>query len=388
MPKKLACLDGLRGIAVLAVILFHLGTIPLIKSSSVAWGLAPFRLGFSGVHLFLVLSGFCLTHSLIRRARAGRSPGLRGYLADRCWRIAPPYYAAMILYLAVPAAALALGRSSSSTSTFTFRQVGVHLLFLHGFWKDTIDAINTPFWSLSLEFQFYLVLPALFALAMRFGWVPILAGVAASSVAWRVAASAYLPDQPQLLRSGFFLGRWTEFALGMAVAFWFNRVGRAIPGSGPGAALTAAALGVLGLGAFLTARNDPGHAADFAFGVGYALLLAAVLASAQCGGRLNRLVAVDPLCRVGMVSYSLYLTHNFFMIYAMLAFDRLAHRTGTIAIAAEAGAAFVAALVGGWLFYQLVERRFLRSVDAPRQPAPIVAPTSRPTAPEAPSFAA
>ena len=88
---KLDCLDGLRGVAILLVVLFHLaggGGQPYHRL--VASALTPFRFGYTGVHLFLVLSGFCLTHSLLRRAAAGRPPTIRSYLASRFWRIAPP----------------------------------------------------------------------------------------------------------------------------------------------------------------------------------------------------------------------------------------------------------------------------------------------------------
>src|SRR5947209_2000653 len=109
--KKLEVLDGLRGIAVLSVIAFHhrLMSEGEIGHSTLYTLLAPSRFGYAGVHLFLVLSGFCLTHSLIRRARAGQEPTLRTYLIHRWRRIAPPFYAAMALYLFAAAAARAFG---------------------------------------------------------------------------------------------------------------------------------------------------------------------------------------------------------------------------------------------------------------------------------------
>ena len=70
---KLACLDGLRGVAILLVVLFHLplaGDKDLTAATLRFW--APFRFGFSGVHLFLVLSGF-LPDTFADRKNAGRA---------------------------------------------------------------------------------------------------------------------------------------------------------------------------------------------------------------------------------------------------------------------------------------------------------------------------
>src|SRR5436309_879806 len=98
--KQIACVDGLRGLAVIAVVLFHhrLQHERDALHSTFSQLLAPVRFGFSGVDLFFVLSGFCLTYSLLGRAKAGRFPTLQSYLSARWWRLAPPYYAAAALY--------------------------------------------------------------------------------------------------------------------------------------------------------------------------------------------------------------------------------------------------------------------------------------------------
>ena len=124
-----------------------------------------------------------------------------------------------------------------------------------------------------------------------------------------------------------------------------------------------AALGLLGAVA-LTAFA-PG-ASDFAFGLGYAALLAAALGSGRWQGRLERAFAWPPLVWMGMVSYSLYLTHSLFIERGVQAYHWLvpiAHTTLATDVAAVA--AFVAAVIGGgWAFYRVVEHRFVRSVDA------------------------
>src|SRR4051794_10425305 len=103
-PRKtnlLQCVDGLRGLAIILVILFHLhhhrqrGYHP-----EVARILRSCSQGYTGVHLFFVLSGFCLTYSLLRKEATGKPARLAEYLQARFWRIAPPYYASILFYLA------------------------------------------------------------------------------------------------------------------------------------------------------------------------------------------------------------------------------------------------------------------------------------------------
>lgn len=354
---QLDCLDALRGIAVLLVIFFHLGSVDMAVFPAVGAALSPFRYGYTGVHLFLVLSGFCLTHSMIHRARAGKAPGYRAYMAARWRRIAPPYYAAMALYLAIPLAALLTGRTAATTGRFlTWRQVTVHGLFLHGLWGDTIYAINTPFWSLSLEFQFYLILPLLLAVAARFGSAAMVAGVLAATVAFRLLLAFLAPGLGHLL-NGFFLGRLTEFALGMGAAWLYNR--RA-PGRGPWpvAAPLAGAVACFVAGA-LVRDGRAAIASDYAFGLGYTLLLVAVLGGVERSPRFRRGFESPALVWVGVISYSLYLCHSLVIERCVQVYLRVAKGAGPAADLAAFAAIFGLVLLVGWAFHVSVERRFL-----------------------------
>jgi peptidoglycan/LPS O-acetylase OafA/YrhL len=305
----------------------------------------------------MVLSGFCLAHSMIHRSSAGRAPGYRAYLAARWRRIAPPYYAAMALYLAIPLAALALGRPAPATGQFlTWRQVSTHALFLHGLWSDTLYAINTPFWSLSLEFQFYLLLPFLMAVAARFGAVAMVGLVVAATVAFRAALAGLFPGEGHLV-NGFFLGRLTEFALGMLVAWWYNH--RA-PGRAPRAALLLILGSAIGLaGGICAAGGRAGPVADYAFGLGYALLVAAVLIGVEAGPRFRRVFEARWLVWVGVVSYSLYLCHSLVIERGLQAYLGAARGAGAAADAAAFVAVFGLVLLLGWAFHAAVERPFL-----------------------------
>jgi len=231
-------------------------------------------------------------------------------MAARWRRIAPPYYAAIVLYLMIPAVAVLLGRAGQMAGVLTFRQVSLHALFLHGLFGDTINAINTPFWSLSLEFQFYLVLPLLLATVARFGATTMILGVAAASIAFRSVVLSYFRDHGHLI-NGFLLGRLTEFALGIGVALWYDARGqRPSPRRAPLALAAAVALFVAGL---LATKTHGELVDDIAFGLAYASLLIAVLAGVRHSSRFRLIFEQPVLVWVGMISYSLYLCHRLVM---------------------------------------------------------------------------
>ena len=368
---KLDAIDGLRGLAVLSVVAFHqrLCWDRLPTPTLVHRLLAPSRFGYVGVHLFLVLSGFCLTHSLLRRHREGRPPTLRRYLLDRWRRIAPPYYIAM--FLCIILACITDGPAGWPGG----RQLAYHLAFLHGLRPDTLGAINAPFWSLSIEFQFYLWLPLLFAASLRFGVLPTLAGVLAMSLAWRIYVLGVLPGDQWLLM-GTFAGRWAEFAAGMAIAWWHDRR----LASGPSWPTTAAAVGsalCFALGVDLSRRGFAVVVGlDYLFGAAAALLVVAALRSSTYGGKLSRALSTRPLAWVGAISYSVYLTHDPILNLARDLYFRLRPGRTSLGDAVELTVAAAAVLLAGWTFHVVVERRFLRSVDAGRpRPAAVVRPT-------------
>jgi peptidoglycan/LPS O-acetylase OafA/YrhL len=366
---KLDAIDGLRGLAVLGVIFFHLQlgveSHPLLKALTY-----PFRYGGSGIHLFFVLSGFCLAHSLIRREQAGRRATLGTYLKARWWRIAPPYYAALGLYLSIPAAQMLAGHTDGTRlRELTVRQVVTHLTFTHGFWPDTIDTINAAFWTLSLEFQFYLTLPFLMILVARAGVPAMVAVVFAASVAWRVLVAYAWPDLFFLTR-GVFLGDWSEFAIGIAIAFWFNHSGLA-KGNVPVLVLVSGAFLVVAAGSAErgTVLNS---VSEYAFGLGYALLLIATLSSLESpGSPLSRCISWRPLVWTGMISYSLYLVHTFFVEGGHYVFRRLHFPTSLAGELIRVVSLLAAIMVFGWLFFQLIERHFARSVDSQRRSVPV-----------------
>jgi peptidoglycan/LPS O-acetylase OafA/YrhL len=365
--NKINCLDGLRGLAVILVILFHLyGHRRREYGTVVDRVLRNFWFGYCGVNLFLVLSGFCLTLSLLRKDAAGKPLGLGSFFKGRAWRIVPPYYASILLYLAVPLAWRILeGRASNDLTTW---QLVTHASFLHGYDDETLFAICVSYWSLSLEMQFYLALPLLYEVAKRRGCWPVLMFVAAISLGWNLWARSIAPGS-LALRWGIFPGRWTEFALGMAVAFWYERSGW----KGASATRVSSALSALFLALALGVGYTEGHidpiSLNYLYGAGFAMLLMATLSSGIRGGRLARMLEWPWIVRAGEMSYSLYLTHVLIQGKTSKLCSLLVPNPNP---AAEIGLVLVnlaAIFAGGWLFYVLVESHFQRSVGTKRESA-------------------
>ncbi len=150
-------LDGLRAIAALLVVLYHYTDI-----SRGHWILLGRNLdylwvyGETGVHLFFILSGFLLFMPYVRAMRAGRPlPSIRNFYKRRALRILPAYFACLVVMVAVQYPTLLAQEGVTGLSA----DFVLHLLMLHNLSLAFNRTINGPFWTLAIEWQFYLVLP-------------------------------------------------------------------------------------------------------------------------------------------------------------------------------------------------------------------------------------
>jgi peptidoglycan/LPS O-acetylase OafA/YrhL len=158
LPKtrRDAALDGLRGLAILLVFIFHYGGG--LQSTRPAQRLAGYFTQFSwcGVVLFFALSGFLITGSLWEMSHTANR--LRNFYARRALRILPLYIFAL---LAVAVAAIVTGAHFTQ-----LRPLLVFVFFLQNFPHLSSYALSTPsplplyhFWTLAVEEQFYLIWP-------------------------------------------------------------------------------------------------------------------------------------------------------------------------------------------------------------------------------------
>jgi peptidoglycan/LPS O-acetylase OafA/YrhL len=165
-------LEVLRGIAAMLVVLFHCtGLLPWdVKGTP----LAVFGVGWTGVDLFFVISGYVITASAWRQKE---SPAYaRNFWRTRFARILPLYYVTSIIYL--------LLNGSQAIEKDTTLQVVSHLLLFHNLFQETAFSINGVTWSLGVEMQFYLiaflVVPSIAVASRRalvLGFIALLAGV-------------------------------------------------------------------------------------------------------------------------------------------------------------------------------------------------------------------
>jgi len=196
-------LDGLRGMAILAVWIGHYFAVPgagTFRFLSGYW----FRLGWIGVDLFFVLSGF-LIGGILLDVRSSPSY-FKTFYARRIYRIIPLYYAWIVAYIV-----LVTGGGSFLIAHFgTFEGVDFSVLsqflFLQNFGQYLTSAVSfwwfAVTWSLAIEEQFYLVSPLLVRYASK-------RALAAFLIAVTVAA----PLLRLVIRSHFDSGPWLAYRL-------------------------------------------------------------------------------------------------------------------------------------------------------------------------------
>lgn len=325
-----ADIDGLRAVAVLSVIVYHLNARVLPG-------------GFVGVDIFFVISGFLITKHIMEELRAGRFSVLDFY-RRRVKRIAPAMFvvvAATVLaaqFILLPEAAESTAESglwsvASLANIFFWRNLDTSYFAAPA---QLIPLLHL--WSLGVEEQFYfiwpLVLMACFA-AKRFA---LMAGAAA--LLSFAAAQVMYPHSPAFV---YYMlpTRAGELLAGAVVASMVLR------GQARLAGLWTAAIGALLVGgslAFLDERQTfPGMLAIPPV-LGAALLILA----GERGNALSRALSAKPLVWVGLVSYSAYLWH-----WPLMAFWRYGH--GSIAWPA-AVIIFVLTMTLAWLSYRYVEQ--------------------------------
>jgi len=174
-------LEGLRGLAALDVTFYHiwghtLNSMPLTGFRAVArdW-IGAILHGRIAVDVFIVLSGYLLMRPVARSADGRLPGGISVYLQRRAWRILPPYYAALLLALAlellIPALRTPLSRQwEDSLPPFGAMNIAAHFLLVHNLSFHWASKIDSPMWTVATEWQIYFALP-LFLLPIwrRFG---------------------------------------------------------------------------------------------------------------------------------------------------------------------------------------------------------------------------
>lgn len=340
--------QALRGLAVLAVVAYHARLVPG---------------GFVGVDVFFVISGFVIGRSLLARLRAGDRLSMREFSARRVQRLLPAL-AVMLSVVVLLAPFLApVGAGDVTARTATAASLLHANFFLFGATRGGYFAPSAEWnpllhtWSLSVEEQFYLVLPlallGLWRLARRSSAPERVLGLgigvaAAVSLVACVSMSSAQPGT-EAARWAFFASptRAWEFLAGLALVLV---PGRALVVRGlPAVRVVGLAMILWATVAFSDATPFPGTAALVPV-IGAALvILGGSLPDHAPGGAPGRRWS-RPAEWLGDVSYSWYLWH-WPLIVAAAAFWPNAGRIPLVAAA-------VVSLVPAWASYRLLERRF------------------------------
>jgi peptidoglycan/LPS O-acetylase OafA/YrhL len=325
-------IDGLRAVAVLAVVAFH--AFPTAVHG-----------GFVGVDIFFVISGFLIT-GIIEREIGEERFSLATFYARRVRRIFPALIVVLGAVLIpgwfwmLPGAYAQLGSDVFASAAFA---ANIALWLQSGYFD--VEAANKPLlhlWSLGIEEQFYLLWPLVLLLAtrLRLGLIRVAIALALVSFAFNVAliashsvATFYLP----------FTRAWELLAGGVLAGAW-NGIDQARVASdlraAAGAVLIAVAIVVL-----TPTRAFPGWWAVLPV-AGSALLLSAP----QAWG-CQKLLASRPMVWVGQISYPLYLWHwPLLVFFAMIKFTplTLADRALTVLLS----------IALAWATYRFVEIPF------------------------------
>lgn len=370
--SRVECLDGLRGLAALWVLLGHCVilsglSLPVIDKPDL------------GVDLFMMLSGFLMVFHY--RLRAAREPWTEAgtwlkFWARRYFRIAPLYY--LMLALALAAGSAILGWRAESDSFVhiplqapqsyldtSLANIATHVTFLFGLMPAYVLRTPLPDWSLGLEMQFYAVFPALMLMTRRLGWTGsiiliCLAAAIVTHATWHYslhyALPSFLPLKIDIFLAGMLLaescrqGRWTAglyLLLALVLALQ--------PFQGEGSLLRLAVREILVLTFF-------------------ALVLHRFL-PAPLGNGIGKVAAMlgkNPFRWMGDVSYSVYLLH--LPILAPIIAFLVSHYGHGISASTRCAILFLTASAVvyplSWLTYRFIEipgqaagRVFLRSLS-------------------------
>jgi peptidoglycan/LPS O-acetylase OafA/YrhL len=311
-------LDGLRGGAVVLVILFHLDALPG---------------GFIGVDIFFVLSGFLITSLLRSEQERTGSLNVPRFYIHRLLRLGPPLLLLLIVYLAVvPWLFAKMGMRDHVIDAVL---VATYLSdYSQAFWSRPRVLPHT--WSLSVEEHYYLLWPLVLAPARRLTgrqMIGLLGALYIAATLWRVLLLAQGVEWAEVYAR--FDTRMSGLILGGLLAVWTQA--QAMKRA------TRDAIGVVGVivivaFALLLPYGDP---SALTWGLGLVELASAgvILSIASTDGYMRQWMSARALVSIGLVSYALYLWHYPILLATPTEWPAEARRATTIVLSAVAAIA-------------------------------------------------
>ncbi len=337
LPSYIPELQGLRGIAVLAVVFYHshprLAGTPLYSAS--LWG-------WAGVNLFFVLSGFLITTILLDSRDKPRY--FRNFYARRALRIWPVYLLVLaVCYLNAPwFIGLPVGQAFRTGPWWAY------LLLIQNLFHISLPPPITPTWSLAIEEQYYLLWAPLVRFLRR-PWilVLILCGALVVSPWFRLHRLPWITATHTLTHlDGIAMGSL------LAIGLYTVRITR-----GMWLALGVTAI-VLGFTAAATIAGGTAYL-DSALSVGFGGSVLAAIASTGFRNPVNSMLRRGPLPYYGKISYGMYMTHIMVFVYFGW-FDLRMDAYGLIGNLAVVAFRLAAATVAATILWYGFESRILK----------------------------
>lgn len=215
--QRFPLIDLLRATAALMVVCYHVivhGNWTEFPSSGLA--ILP-RMGWIGVDLFLVISGFVIGKTAMESFAKNPNSWRNDYIERRLRRIAPLHLATLFIFtLLITPQILTFGW----TSIF---HLFTHIFFIHNLFPSTYGSINGVNWSVALEMQFYMLIAFTTPWLSRSGWVRVMLVWVSIAIAWRYLTTLFLvPTQAavhyQIVAATMLPGTIDQFAMGICLA--------------------------------------------------------------------------------------------------------------------------------------------------------------------------
>ncbi len=349
-------LDGLRGLAVIAVLVYHQHKL----SGGFGWA----KGGYLGVSAFFTLSGYLITNLLLHEHDSTGTVSLRSFWARRVRRLLPAAIVAVV-GIALYAWLLAPGEqfvdlrgdllgALGYVANWRFLSAGTSYATVNGEFSPVLH-----FWSLAIEEQFYVVWPLVVFGVLRWKGRAALGWVAGTMLVASAATTIVLAGGDHVSTDHVYFGTHTraaELLVGavLAVVFPLTRavaqpaaVGRRLVPVGLGAAIALAVVW-----ATLDQQDESLYRGGL---VVHAIVVAALMVAAVVPGVVGRVLSWRPLRAVGLVSYGLYLYH--WPVYFVLDEDRTETSGWFLLLVRLAAVSAIAAAS-----YRLIERPIRQGV--------------------------
>jgi len=310
MNERYENINLLRAFAASAVVVYHVIELMQWKAFPGEGPLLTFRVGWIGVDLFFVISGFVITRSAQALWRRDAATFARNYWARRVSRIVPLYVLTGALWIV-----FFWPDIFSNPAWKVAGQFVSHLTFTHSFLPQTFDSIDGVNWTLALEMQFYLAIALLIPWISRVpGWC-IWLGCILIAWTWRAIMFHYFGhmETHRLFISVMQLpGTVDEFGAGIFLACWMDRHPGPRLKDGAIWLLAAIAVGTLCMGIYWTHASywdQQGMVIFWRTLLGVFFLC--VVATAVYLPSFAQIWPMRPLWYLGTVSYGIYLWHLF-----------------------------------------------------------------------------